>query len=224
MRDGRRGSTTLIFIIILGGVVFAVANVLMLTMTVKGSITVPLTGEIYRLCPSCIGYFAIAPLVVALLIAAMVYETTGGTAKSPTPDDGKAGTNAPTAPSGEAALQLLSLLQQEGRFIDFVEEEIDAYSDAQVGAAVRSIHAGCRKALHERFQLERVFAAEDGAPITVEPGFDPVSVRLTGNVAGSPPFHGVLQHGGWRVTKVSLPQPTSGVDLKIVAPAEVELS
>src|SRR5688500_12565958 len=59
----------------------------------------------------------------------------------------------PTAPvlreaSPDAALQLLSLLQREGRFVDFIEEDVANYADAQIGAAARVVHEGCRKALH----------------------------------------------------------------------------
>jgi len=56
----------------------------------------------------------------------------------------------------------------------------------------------------------------------VASGFDPSAVRLTGNVHGQPPFRGVLQHGGWRATHVSLPK-TAGVDAAVLAPAEVEI-
>ena len=123
--------------------------------------------------------------------------------------------------SPAAALRLLGLLQQEARLVDFIEEDIDAYSDDQVGAAVRSIHSGCRKVLNEHVQLERIFAAEDGSEMVIEKNFDPAAVRLTGNVTGAPPFRGILQHAGWRATKVALPPIT--VDPAIIAPAEVEL-
>jgi hypothetical protein len=120
-------------------------------------------------------------------------------------------------------LRLLSLLQQEGRFVDFLKEDIDGYNDTQIGAAVRSIHAGCRKALSERIELERIFPAEDGTEVVVEAGFDPAAVRLTGNVSGTPPFRGTLQHGGWRAATVSLPHSPGDVDATIIAPAEVEI-
>ncbi len=126
-------------------------------------------------------------------------------------------------PSPAPALRLLSLLQQEGRLIDFIQEDIDGYSDAQVGAAVRSIHSGCRKALQDRIELQRIFGAEDGSEVVVDKSFDPATVRLTGNVSGEPPFRGVLQHGGWRATKVALPESPGDVDPHVIAPAEVEI-
>lgn len=121
------------------------------------------------------------------------------------------------------ALRVLGLLQSEGRLIDFLEEDIDAYNDNQIGAAVRSIHAGCRKALHDRMRIERVYDAEDGSTIEVAAGFDPAAVRLTGNVHGQPPFRGTLQHAGWRAADVRLPEPSAGVDHRVLAPAEVEI-
>lgn len=120
------------------------------------------------------------------------------------------------------ALQLLAFLQQEGRLLDFVEEEIDGYSDEQVGAAARTIHSGCRKALHERMKVTRLHDADDGATIEIGADYDPQQVRLTGNVHGEPPFRGTLEHGGWRVTDLKLPERTGG-DPTIVAPAEVEI-
>jgi len=131
--------------------------------------------------------------------------------------------SAPAVDPTATALHLLALLQTEGRLIDFLEEDIDLYSDTQVGAAVRSIHAGCRKALHERMHIERIFSAEDGTEIEVPAGYDSTAIRLTGNVHGQPPFRGTLQHSGWRATNVRLPQATPGPDASVLAPAEVEI-
>src|SRR5580704_17185900 len=52
-----------------------------------------------------------------------------------------------TATPANAALQLLSLLQREGRLVDFLQQEIASFPDADVGAAARVVHEGCRKAL-----------------------------------------------------------------------------
>ena len=124
---------------------------------------------------------------------------------------------------GAAALQLLALLQQEGRFVDFIEEDLAPYSDEQVGTAVRSIHDGCRSALRDRIELRPILAAAEGATVTVERGFDPAAVRVIGNVRGEPPYRGVLRHPGWRSTRVTLPERTGDGDTTIVAPAEVEV-
>lgn len=122
-----------------------------------------------------------------------------------------------------AALQLLGLLQQEGRFIDFLQEDVAAYSDAEVGAAARVVHEGCKKMIAQHFTIAAVRGEPEGTRVTLAEGFDPAAVRLTGNVVGQPPFSGSLRHKGWRVAEVRLPQVASGHDLAILAPAEVEL-
>ena len=123
----------------------------------------------------------------------------------------------------DAALQLLGLLQKEARFIDFIKEDIAAYSDADIGVAARVVHEGCNKALNEHFTLAPIRSEQEGGKITLPQGFDASSVRLTGNIVGSPPFTGTLIHKGWQVTNIRLPKLTQGHNAKILAAAEVEL-
>jgi hypothetical protein len=128
----------------------------------------------------------------------------------------------PPKPSGEP-LRLLALLQREGRLLDFLLEDIQAYADPQIGAAVRDIHRNCQKALKEHLTFVPVLNAAEGAKVDVPAGFDPSAIRLTGNVTGQPPFKGTLQHHGWRVKELKLAMPPEGQDEFIVHPAEVEL-
>jgi Domain of unknown function (DUF2760) len=123
----------------------------------------------------------------------------------------------------DAALQLLGLLQQEGRLIDFLEEDVTGFSDAEVGAAARVVHEGCRMALRNHFTIVPVREEHEGARVTLKEGFDASSVRLTGNVVGKPPFTGNLVHRGWRATQVKLPSVAEGHDTRVLAAAEVEL-
>ncbi|AVS75380.1 DUF2760 domain-containing protein, partial [Paracidovorax cattleyae] len=123
----------------------------------------------------------------------------------------------------DAALQLLALLQRESRFVDFLQEDIGAYSDADVGAAARLLHGGARKVLQDTFDLEPVRTEAEGSRLTLPTGFDAATVRVTGNVVGQPPFTGTLQHKGWHATAVRLPALTEGHDTRVIAPAEVEL-
>jgi hypothetical protein len=129
----------------------------------------------------------------------------------------------PPKPSGEP-LRLLTLLQREGRLLDFLLEDIQAYTNDQIGAAVRDIHRNCQKALKEHLTLASVLDAAEGATVDVPAGFDPSAVRLTGNVTGHPPFRGTLQHHGWRVREIKLARPPEGQDEFVVHPAEVELT
>jgi hypothetical protein len=123
----------------------------------------------------------------------------------------------------DSALQLLGLLQQEGRLVDFLEEDVAQYSDEEIGAAVRVVHEGCRKALHEHLTLLPIRQEAEGVSITLEQGFDASALRPTGNLVGEPPFTGTLAHRGWRVTEVRLPKLANNHDVHVIAPAEVEL-
>ena len=122
-----------------------------------------------------------------------------------------------------AALQLLGLLQREARFVDFIQEDVAPYSDAEIGAAARVVHGGCRKLLAEHFTLAPVRAEAEVSRVTLAAGFDAAAVRLTGNVVGQAPFTGTLSHRGWQVTQVRLPQLTDARAAAIIAQAEVEL-
>jgi hypothetical protein len=123
----------------------------------------------------------------------------------------------------DAALQLLGLLQREARFIDFIEEDVVRFSDADIGAAARLVHDGCRRVLREHFTIQPVRDEAEGSRVTLPDGFDATAVRLTGNVVGQPPFHGSISHRGWRVAEVRLPKLAESHDATVLAPAEVEL-
>ena len=127
------------------------------------------------------------------------------------------------APNHDAALQLLSLLQREARLIDFTQEDLGSYSDADVGGAARVVHEGCCKVLREHFSIAPVRPEAEGSRITLASGFDARAVRLTGNVVGSAPFSGSLSHRGWRATEVRLPTLADSHDATVLAQAEVEL-
>ena len=127
--------------------------------------------------------------------------------------------------SPQAAVQMLAVLQREGRLIDFFQEDLSLYDDTQIGAAVRSIHEGCKGALKEYVDLEPIFTETEGVEVTVPKGFDSKAVRLTGNISGDPPFKGILRHRGWQVRRVTLPLPTTEQKKDwILAPAEVEIA
>ncbi|MEN8130672.1 MAG: DUF2760 domain-containing protein [Pseudomonadota bacterium] len=123
----------------------------------------------------------------------------------------------------ESALQMLGLLQQEGRLVDFLQEDVSSFSDADIGGAARVVHEGCRKALHQYFTIKAVRDEQEGARITLQKGFDASAIRLTGNVMGQAPFTGTLAHRGWRALEVKLPKIAKDHDVNVLAPAELEL-
>jgi hypothetical protein len=129
----------------------------------------------------------------------------------------------PEVESCDRAVQILALLQRDGRLIDFLSEEVAPYPDAQLGAAVRMIHDSCRKVLDRYIKLEPVIASDEDQPVTVQAGFDPASIKLIGNVTGAPPIRGLLRHRGWRVKEASLPPMPDGSGRSVIAPAEVEI-
>ena len=149
-------------------------------------------------CVACAGWLVGGPLLLALVVAALARP--GAPATRPLP-------SSPPAPPSleEGALRLLGLLQEEGRLVDFLEEDVAPYDDEQIGAATRGIHDACRKALHERITLEPILAGAEGETVEVAAGFDPAAIRLVGNVAGTPPLRGILRHAGWRVKAVTMP-------------------
>jgi len=128
-----------------------------------------------------------------------------------------------TPPSNDPALQLLALLQREGRLVDFLEQDVASFSDADIGAAARVVHEGCRKALRGHVKIAPVRPEEEGAKVTLPEGFRPAEVKLSGDVKGSAPYKGVVRHRGWRATDLTLPTPVKGHDPSIIAPAEVEI-
>jgi hypothetical protein len=124
----------------------------------------------------------------------------------------------------EGALALLALLQREGRFVDFISEELDGADDADIGAAVRAVHRGCKKVFDQVLSLEPVMPGDEETKVSVPKGFDPAEIRLIGEAKGEAPYRGTLRHHGWRAVETKLPSLAEGVDRSVIAPAEVELS
>jgi hypothetical protein len=130
----------------------------------------------------------------------------------------------PPRPARSEALTLLSTLQREARFIDFVQESLDDYTDAQIGAAARDVHRECGKLLERMFQICPLLDGQEGASLEVPGGFDAGQYHLTGNVTGEPPFQGRLTHHGWQASRCDLPTWSGGdKSALVIAPAEVEV-
>lgn len=124
-------------------------------------------------------------------------------------------------------VQFLGLLQEKGRFLDFVMDDIAGYSNDQVGAAARVVHQGCSRVVRDSFAVAPVHPGEEGNQVTLESGYNATEYRAVGTLAGSPPFHGTLLHKGWKASKVDLPrlvEKRAGAgEALVIAPAEVEV-
>lgn len=130
---------------------------------------------------------------------------------------------APKVDTNGSALQLVALFQREGRLVDFLQQDIASFPDADVGVAARVVHEGCRRALRSHATVDPVRTEAEGARITLSAGFAADEVKLVGDVRGEPPYTGVVRHRGWRVTRLDLPKAVGGHDPHVIAPAEVEL-
>ena len=123
----------------------------------------------------------------------------------------------------DGALQILGILQRDSRLIDFLMEDISAYADDQVGAAVRDLHQQCRDSLNRYLHLGPVIDAVEGSPTKIETN-DPSVVKLLGNVpASGKASGGLLRHKGWKADKIDLPPLSPGANVTVIAPAEVEI-
>jgi hypothetical protein len=139
--------------------------------------------------------------------------------KSP---ESKAAPAAPAVRTSDGALQILGILQRDSRLLDFLMEDIAAYSDDQVGAAVREMHDQCRDSVARYFTLQPVIDGVEGT-FAKAPSADPNLVKFVGNVPAKPPAGGTLRHKGWRATKVDLPALSARQDASVIAPAEIEI-
>ncbi|MFO7963540.1 MAG: DUF2760 domain-containing protein [Desulfobacterales bacterium] len=118
---------------------------------------------------------------------------------------------------------LLSKFQREGRFVDFLYEDLALYTDDQIGAAVRNIHENCKRVLERHLKLAPITNIEEGEKITLKKAFDMDAYSLVGEVKGEPPFEGIVRHKGWRINTWAMPDFSTGSNFDIIQPAEIEL-
>ena len=172
-------------------------------------------------------YFTGASLAIALglLVAILLIRGEGTGPKSRT----QTAQPMPVPPASNQAeaetVSFLATLQERGRLIDFLMDDITTYDDAQVGAAARVVHQGCKAALQEHFRIRPIREEGEGSSVTISAGYPADEYRLIGKISGPGPFSGTLVHHGWRTDFVRLPRIVR-VDpdrLPTIAPAEVEL-
>jgi Domain of unknown function (DUF2760) len=190
-----------------------------------------LAANIVALLPAAImfrPYLSGATLVLGLvaLVAILLRRSPDTTTRRTAAEAARPTPTAPPTPQAEAEIvSFLALLQEKGRLVDFLMDDINAYDDAQVGAAARVVHAGCRATLQEHFQIRPLRTENEGSTVQVAAGYAADEYRLLGRISGQAPFSGMLVHRGWRTDTVKLPRILhSAADrLPTIAPAEVEL-
>jgi len=172
-------------------------------------------------------YFSQATLALAIVVLIGAFWQWRQAAPPPAPavEPARSPPEPPRASRAAEIVHFLAMLQEKGRLVDFLMDDINAYSDAQVGAAARVVHAGCKGVLQEHFSIHPVRTEQEGSTVRVPAGYSADDYRLVGKLAGSAPFSGVLVHRGWKTDRVKLPElMRGGADpLPAIAPAEVEV-
>ena len=173
-------------------------------------------------------YLSPATLALAILVLIGVFSQPRQTMAraAPAAEPARPAPGRPQAGNADAEIvHFLAMLQEKGRLVDFLMDDINAYSDAQVGAAARVVHAGCKSVLQDHFMINPVRQEPEGSTVQVPAGYSSDEYRLVGRIAGTAPFSGVLVHRGWKTGMVKLPQLLRGAadPLPAIAPAEVEV-
>jgi hypothetical protein len=180
--------------------------------------------------PDTVGHTVpIAAVALLLALLVLVFSLTGARASAPAqpvPIAPPVPIQPPAPAANQAEAEIVAffgLLQEKGRLVDFLMEDITPYEDAEVGAAARVIHQGGRQVLQEYFRITPVSEAAEGTQVTVPAGYSTDQFRLVGKLSGEPPFTGTLLHKGWKTEFVKLPRIVNPERLPSIAPAEVEL-
>ncbi|HWY93033.1 MAG TPA: DUF2760 domain-containing protein [Chthoniobacterales bacterium] len=204
-----------------------------LYITLAGVVLAVLTGLL--MIPSTKAYtFQIAAIafVLALVVLALSFvdtskKTAPEIAQVQAPQPAVIQPPSPPPPAENTAeaeiVAFFALLQEKGRLVDFLMEDLASYEDAEIGAAARVVHEGCKRVLQEHFKIHAIAEADEGSQITVPAGFAADEYRLVGKLSGDPPFTGKLVHKGWKTDAVKLPRLVDTRRLPAIAPAEVEL-
>ena len=193
----------------------------LLLVAVSGAAVVPVAEPIRP-------YLSEATLALAILVLIGVFSQPRQKMplRKPAAEPARPAPGRPEANRADAEIvHFLAMLQEKGRLVDFLMDDINAYNDAQVGAAARVVHAGCASVLQEHFRINPVRTEEEGSTVQVPAGYSADEYRLVGKIAGPAPFSGVLVHRGWKTDMVKLPQLLRGAadQLPAIAPAEVEV-
>ena len=193
-------------------------------VVLNGLLLVPGTSS-YSVPIAIVAFLAAILVLVLSFVARPKAESTAVPATVPPPPPVTAPPFVPPANQAEGEIAaFLALLQEKGRLVDFLMEDVTGYDDAQVGAAARVIHQGCKEVLNEHFRISPVSVAQEGSQVTVPSGYAADEYRLIGKISGNPPFSGKLIHKGWKTDYVKLPRLAKSSGLPAIAPAEVELS
>lgn len=123
-------------------------------------------------------------------------------------------------------LHLMRLLQEKGRLVDFLMEDITSYQDNQVASAARVVHQGCRNLLQQYFEIASIHDAPEGAEIDLNEDFDRQRYRLLGSIPKANSYRGKVVHRGWQTKSIKLPRVQDKEDrlnTNVISPVDVEV-
>lgn len=145
------------------------------------------------------------------------------------PPEAAATPAAPTTaepPGRSDALTLLAMLQREARLVDLIQEPLEQYSDAQIGAAARPCLSQCRATLARALDLRPVTESAEGETLEIPASASPLRIQWVGDLpagSGSATRRGRIVHPGWQAQRCELAHWTgSAVDQAVIAPVQVE--
>lgn len=122
------------------------------------------------------------------------------------------------------ALTLLAALQREARFIDFLQENIQPYDDAQIGVIVRDVHRGCAEVVKRMFNVQPLTEVPEGQKISLDAPVNPQVFQLIGKTpTSSDAVSGTVVHPGWKAESCNVPVWSGTEDaIRVIAPVEID--
>ena len=168
---------------------------------------------------------ALALLLAIAILALSLFERRETPAPLPPPVAAKPPPPPPERHPEAEVVAFLGLLQEKGRLVDFLMDDVSIYDDSRVGAAARVVHFGCRDVLQEHFKITPISDAEEGSQVMIPENYSIDEYRLMGKITGNPPFRGILLHKGWKTESVKLPRliKTEEKRLPSITPALIEV-
>lgn len=196
--------------VLIAAALIAVLNALLL-LPVMGVYTIPIA--------------AFALLLAIAILALFLFERRETPAPLPPPVAAKPPPPPPERHPEAEVVAFLGLLQEKGRLVDFLMDDVSIYDDSRVGAAARVVHFGCRDVLQEHFKITPISDAEEGSQVMIPENYSIDEYRLMGKITGNPPFRGILLHKGWKTESVKLPRliKTEEKRLPSITPALIEV-
>ena len=196
--------------VLIAAALIGVLNALLL-LPIMGVYTIPIA--------------ALALLLAIAILALSLFERRETPAPLPPPVAAKPPPPLPERHPEAEVVAFLGLLQEKGRLVDFLMDDVSIYDDSRVGAAARVVHFGCRDVLQEHFKITPISDAEEGSQVMIPENYSIDEYRLMGKITGNPPFRGILLHKGWKTESVKLPRliKTEGKRLPSITPALIEV-